>query len=158
MFIWFVARLVVAITVMGTFLTSRKKLDAIWHSSLNVLITVLWGATSSFYHLIVLICLNVFLIVVIGSFSFVSKPFIDGMCVVALAPTTRTMSGATFHLLVMMLMSGWHLVVFMSRVYAMRRSLEYVNAMNCIVSLGVLLFCFFWGGGGWWWWYGQPIT
>ena len=32
-----------------------------------------------------------------GSLSFVSRFFIDGMCVVALAPATSTMSGATFH-------------------------------------------------------------
>lgn len=69
----------------------------------------------------------------------------------ALAPTTGTMSGATFHLLVTMLMCDWYLVVFMSRVYVTERSLENVNPMNCIVSLGVLFF----GGGGW---YGQPIT
>ena len=39
--------------------------------------------------------------------SFVSKLFIDGMCVVALAPATKTMSGTMFHPLAMMLlMSG----------------------------------------------------
>jgi hypothetical protein len=47
---------------------------------------------------IMLICLNVLLIFIIG--SFISKLFIDGMCVVALAPATKTMSGATFHLVV----------------------------------------------------------
>jgi hypothetical protein len=54
------------------------------------------------------ICLNVFLIYVIGNFSFFSsKIFIDGICVVALAPVVRTMSGAMFHLLdTMLLMSG----------------------------------------------------
>ena len=53
------------------------------------------------------ICLNLFLIFAIGILSFVSKLFIDGICVVALAPTTRTISGATFHpLVVMLLMSG----------------------------------------------------
>lgn len=62
----------------------------------------------------------------------------------ALAPTTGTMSGATFHLLVTMLMCDWYLVVFMSRVYVTERSLENVNPMKCIVSLGVLFF-----GGGW---------
>ena len=54
-----------------------------------------------------LICLNVFLIFVIGSSSIFSRFFIDGMCVVPLAPATNTMSGATFHPLVMvLLMSG----------------------------------------------------
>lgn len=32
---------------------------------------------------------------VIGIFSFVSKFFIDGVCVVAIAHATKTMSGAT---------------------------------------------------------------
>jgi len=41
------------------------------------------------------ICLNVILIFVIGIFIFVSKCFIDGICVVALAPIARTISGAT---------------------------------------------------------------
>ena len=46
------------------------------------------------------ICLNVSLIFVIGIFN-------HGICVVALAHATRTMSGTTFHPLdVMLLMSG----------------------------------------------------
>jgi hypothetical protein len=51
-----------------------------------------------------LICLNILLILMIGSLSIVSKFFIDGMCVVALAFATNTMSGATFHPRVMMLL------------------------------------------------------
>jgi hypothetical protein len=47
-----------------------------------------------------LICLKVLLIFIIESLGLVSKLFIDGMCVVALAPATKTMSGATFHLVV----------------------------------------------------------
>ena len=44
-----------------------------------------------------------------GSLSVVSKFFIDGMCVVALAPTINTMSGATCHPFEMiLLMSGWY--------------------------------------------------
>ena len=59
-----------------------------------------------------------------GSLSVVSRFFFDGMCVVALAPVTSTMSGATFHPLVMMLlMSGWYFVVFLSRVSAANMSL-----------------------------------
>ena len=43
----------------------------------------------------------------------VSKCFIDGMCVVALAPATNAMSGATFHpLVIMLLMSGWYFCNF----------------------------------------------
>ena len=45
---------------------------------------------------IMLICLNMFFIFVIGILNDVSKFFIDGICVVPLAPTTNTMSGATF--------------------------------------------------------------
>jgi len=53
---------------------------------------------------IMLIFLNVLLIFMIGNLSIFSSLFIDGMCVVALAPATNTMSGATFHPLVMMLL------------------------------------------------------
>jgi hypothetical protein len=71
-----------------------------------------------------LICWNVFFIFTRGNLSFVSRFFIGGMCVVALAPVTSTMSGATFHPLVMMLlMSGWYFVVFLSRVRAENLSL-----------------------------------
>ena len=56
---------------------------------------------------IMFICLSVFLIFAIGILRFVSKLFIDGLCVVDLAPATRTISGAMFHpLIVMLLMSG----------------------------------------------------
>jgi hypothetical protein len=41
-----------------------------------------------------------------GSLSVVSRFFIDGTCVAALAPATNTMSGATFHPLVIMLLMG----------------------------------------------------
>ena len=39
-----------------------------------------------------------------GWLGFVSKLFIDGMCVVAFAHVTKTMSGATFYSLVVMLL------------------------------------------------------
>lgn len=52
----------------------------------------------------VLICLNVFFMFVIGSFSFIPRLLIDGTCVVALVPNVKTMSGATFHPLVMVLL------------------------------------------------------
>lgn len=56
---------------------------------------------------VALICLNVLLIFVTRFIRFVSKPFIDGICVVALVPATKTTSGAMFHPFVMMLlMSG----------------------------------------------------
>ena len=56
---------------------------------------------------IILICLNVLLIWVVGSLSIVSSSFIEGMCVVALAPDGSTISGAMFQPLAMILwMSG----------------------------------------------------
>ena len=62
----------------------------------------------------VLLC---FFIVIIGSLSFLSKFFIDGMCVVAFAHAS-TINGDTFHpFLKMLLMSGWHFVVILSRVF-----------------------------------------
>ena len=87
---------------------------------------------------IMLICLNVFFIFVIGSLSVVSSFFIDGMCVVPLAPASNTMSGATFQPFAMMLsMSGWCFVIFLSRVSAANLSLQYVNFTNCMVISGV---------------------
>ena len=88
-----------------------------------------------------LICLNVFLIFVIGSVNVVSSFFIDGICVVPLAPATSTMSGATFQPFVMMLfMSGWYFMIFLSRVSVANLSLQYVNLMNCMVISGVGVF------------------
>lgn len=52
---------------------------------------LLWISTECAYCVaMMLICLNVFLIFVLGSLSLVSKLFIDGMCVVALAPAAKT--------------------------------------------------------------------
>ena len=77
--------------------------------------------------------------------SFVSKFFIEGMCVVALVHATSTMSGATFHPFVMMLlMSGWYFVIFISRVYAANMSLQCVSYVNCMIIYGVGA-----SGGGW---------
>ena len=84
-----------------------------------------------------LICWNVFFIFIKGSLSVVSKFLIDGMCVVAPAPATSTMTWATFHPIVMMLLSGWYFVVFLSRVYAANMALQYANSMNCMVILVV---------------------
>ena len=81
-----------------------------------------------------LICLIVLLIFMLGSLSIVTSLFIDGMCIVALAHATKTMSGATFHPLAMMLvMSGWYFVVFLLRV-------NLVNLVKCL-SLKACLSC-----------------
>ena len=93
-----------------------------------------------------------FFILLRGSLSVVSKFTMDGMCVVALAPATSTMSGATFHPLeIMLLMSGWYFVIFLSRVFVVNMSLQYVNSMNCMVTPVVGVF-------GWGWLYGCPMT
>ena len=39
----------------------------------------------------------------VGSLSFVSKFFITGMCIVVLASVAKTISGATFHTLIVVL-------------------------------------------------------
>ena len=54
-----------------------------------------------------LIDLNMLFIFVIGIFNFVSKFFIDGICVVAFALATKTISGVAFcPLHAMLLTSG----------------------------------------------------
>ena len=56
---------------------------------------------------IMLISLNILLIFKIKSLSIFSSLFIHGMCVVALVLGTNTMSGATFHpCVIMLLLSG----------------------------------------------------
>ena len=75
--------------------------------------------------------------------NVVSKFFIDGICVVPLAPATNTMSGATFQPFAMMsFMSGWYFMIFLSRVSEANLSLQNVNSMNCMVTLCVGVF---WG-------------
>ena len=94
---------------------------------------------------IMLIYLNVLLIFMIRSLSIAYGFFIDGMCVVPLAPATNTMSGATFHPLVMMLlMSNWCFMVFLLRVSTTHFSLQYEYYINCMLSAGAGGF-----GGGW---------
>ena len=57
----------------------------------------------------VFISLNVCLMAVSGNLNFVSRSFIEGICVVPLAPAVMTMSGSTFHpKLIMLLISGWY--------------------------------------------------
>ena len=47
---------------------------------------------------------NLLSIVVLGMSNFVSKHFIDDMCVVVVVPASTTMKGVTFHSFVMMLL------------------------------------------------------
>ena len=50
----------------------------------------------------VLISLKVCLMIFSGILNFSSKIFIEGMCVVALAPAVMTINGSTFHPLLVM--------------------------------------------------------
>ena len=71
-----------------------------WFSNLR-----LWTSIECAYCVaIMLIFKNLLLIFMTGSLSIFSSLFIDEVCVVALALATNTMSGATFHPLVMMLL------------------------------------------------------
>ena len=55
----------------------------------------------------VLISMKVCLIISFGILNFSSKIFIEGVCVIALVPAMMTISGSTFHpLLVMLFTSG----------------------------------------------------
>lgn len=58
----------------------------------------------TYYVANVLICLNVFVPFAIGSFTFIFRHVIDGTRVVAIVPDVKTMSGATFYPLIMMLL------------------------------------------------------
>ena len=100
----------------------------------------------------VFIFLKVFLMVSMGILKLSSSNFIDGMCVVALAPALITMRGSTFHpLAVMLAINELYLLVLASSVSGENRSLQYVNSMNCIVRLGFISV-----GGSLW--YGRPLT
>ena len=78
--------------------------------------------------------------------------FIDGMCVVALAPAVIIIRGSTFHPLAAILsINGLYLLFFASSVSGENLSLQYVNSMNCMVRLGSMSV-----GGSFW--YGNPLT
>ena len=80
---------------------------------------------------IVLISMKVCLIVSFGILNFSSKVFIEEVCVVALAPAVMTISGSTFHpLLVMLFISGWYFSVLRVMVSDENLSLQYVNSIN----------------------------
>ena len=67
---------------------------------------------------ILLMFLKVFLMVDIGILNLSSSTFIDGICVVALAPAVMTIRGSTFHPLVTILsINGIYLLVLASSVF-----------------------------------------
>ena len=66
-----------------------------------------------------------------GISKFVSSSFIEGVCVVPLAPAVMTMSGLTFHPSSMMLfMMGWYFWILFAIVSCGNLSLQYVNLIN----------------------------
>ena len=75
--------------------------------------------------------------VIIGILKLSASSFIDGMCVVAMAPAVIIIRGSTFHLLVTILaINGLYLLVLVSSVFEENLSLQYVNSINCLVRLG----------------------
>jgi hypothetical protein len=101
---------------------------------------------------IVLMFLKVFLMIGIGILNLFSSDFIEGMCVVALAPAVIIIRGSTFHPLAAILsINGLYLLFFASSVSGENLSLQYVNSMNCMVRLGSMSM-----GGSFW--YGNPLT
>ena len=103
------------------------------------------------YIAMVLMSMKVCLIVSLGILSFSSKKFIEGVCVVALAPAVMTTSGSTFHpLLVMLSINGWYFSVLRVMVYGENLSLQYANSINQILrSFSVVV--------GEFAWYGSPL-
>ena len=88
----------------------------------------------------------------IGILNLYSSDFIDGMCVVALAPAVIIIRGSTFHpLAAILLINGFYLLFFASSVSGENLSLQYVNSMICMVRLGSMSV-----GGSLW--YGNPLT
>jgi hypothetical protein len=84
----------------------------------------------------VLMFLKVFRMDGIGSLNLSLSSFIDGMCVGALAPVVITMSGSIFQpRATMFSISGLYLLALASSVFGENLSLQYVNSMNCMVSV-----------------------
>ena len=79
----------------------------------------------------VLMSMKVCLIFFVGILSFSSNIFKEGVCVVALAPAVMTISGSTFHpLLVMLSISDWYFSVLRVMVSGENLSLQYANSIN----------------------------
>lgn len=82
------------------------------------------------------------LLFVIRSFSIASKLFIGGMCVVAFAPATKTMNGATLHPhVVMLLINNWHFMFSFDKFCG-----KYIIAVCKFYEL----YCDLWCRGFWW--------
>jgi hypothetical protein len=106
----------------------------------------------AYFIAIVLMFLKVFLMVGVGILNLFSRDFMDGMCVVALAPAVIIIRGSIFHPLAAILsINGLYLLFFASSVSGENLSLQYVNSMNCMVRLGLMSM-----GGSFL--YGNPLT
>ncbi len=106
----------------------------------------------AYFIAIVLMFLKVFLMVGMGILNILSSDFIEGVCVVALAPAVIIIRGSTFHPLAAILsINGLYLLFFASSVSGENLSLQYVNSMNCMVRLGSISV-----GGSFW--YCSPLT
>lgn len=74
------------------------------------------------------------LIEVFGILNLFAKISIVGMWVAILALTLMNISGSTFHTLtIILLISGWYLLILAIIIYGKNLSLQYVNLMNWIV-------------------------
>ena len=101
---------------------------------------------------IVFMFLKVFLMIGIGILNLFSIDFIEGMCVVALAPAVIIIMGSIFHPLAAILSANaLYLLFFPSIDSGKNLLLQYVNSMNCMVRLGFMSV-----GGSFW--YGNPLT
>ena len=79
----------------------------------------------------VLMSMKVCFKVSFGILNFSSNILIEGVCVVALAPAVMTISGSTFHpLLVMLSISGRYFSIFRVMASDENLSLQYVNSIN----------------------------
>ena len=69
----------------------------------------------------------------LGDFKIFSMIFIEGMCIVALTPTTIMIKGSTFHsLLVIFYISSWYISIFVVTIFGENLSLQYGNSMKCV--------------------------
>jgi hypothetical protein len=81
----------------------------------------LWRRIDMAYFIaIILMFLKVFLMVGIGNLNLFSSDFIDGMCVVALAPAVIIIRGSTFHPLAAILSIDGLYLLFLLRVFMVR--------------------------------------
>ena len=116
--------------------------SSVWGSGWWFSVLLLWRRIDMAYFIaIVLMFLKVFLMVGMGILNLSSSDFIDGMCVVALAPAVIIIRGSTLHpLAAIHSINGLYLLFFASSVSGENLSLQYVSSMNCMVRLGLMSF------------------